>query len=123
MLFPLGVFTRANSVKRLLAISLVPVALFALDFVESPILIDTAVETTAAHLEKILSKDAVSLGRFRGHHVFVSADDIIDPKYLAYLRERPSALIVSAFVNQRADDEKGISGALVEAVLSKLQRV
>jgi hypothetical protein len=116
------IFIRVNSVKYLLAVILIPIGLFALDFTVSPILIDTSIETTAARLDDLFKKDVVLLGTFRGHHVFVSVDDIADPNFLAHIKKGTNALIVSAFVERSAAGEVGIPGALVEAVRSKLQR-
>ena len=111
--------TRRNSIGRLAIICIIPFVILAIDFLFSPIWVDTHIVNTDANLSDLFRDNSVYLGMFRGNDVFVSLDDDIrDPEYLAHLEGRPTALVVSIFVSP---DDKAVPGALVSAVRSRLQ--
>jgi hypothetical protein len=109
-----------NSLRRAFIAGLVPIAALIVDFMLSPVWIDTRIESGSASLSDILKSEVVELGVFRGHHILVSIDDMADPRYLDQLARGSTALVVSSFIDEDAG-QPAVFGTLGRAVLHKLQ--
>ncbi len=101
---------------------LVPLAVLGIDLYLFPLLFSRMVIERSAGLVDVLQKQAVELGVFRAHHLYVSIDDIADPQYLSLLPPGATALVISAYI---AGDgtQTNADGALLGAVLSRLRRL
>ena len=108
---------------RVAMVAALPVIVLLADFWMYPALYETHVEQQDASLTAILAHHRVLLGRFKQHRLLVSIDDIKDPAFLAYLKKRPTALLVSGFAGEDMDRDSVSFGELQRSVLAKLKSV
>jgi len=117
-----GILTRRNSARRLAFAGFIPITMLGIDFALSPILIDTSVKRDAADLGELFRSGSLELGTLRGHHIFVSIDDIRDRDFLVHLPKGKTALVLTVFPKDGTENEY-IFGPLTQAVLSRLRPV
>jgi hypothetical protein len=126
---------RKNSPGRFALVCLIPFILFGVDFRLSPVLFDTRVGNDTsipdvfrsdsgtlrehdASIAGVFRHGSLSMGTLRGHHFFVSLDDIRDNNFASHITKGKTALVVTMF----GDNNDGyLFGPLSLAVLSRLQ--
>jgi hypothetical protein len=108
-----------NSWKRRLLFVLIPVLILIIDYKSFPVVFETYSESKTADITYLLTNNNQSLGRFKGHQLSVSLDDIRGSQFLNYLKEKPNALVVSVY----SDEEDFVSGPLLRAALYQLQKL
>lgn len=116
------ILTRHNSARRLAFVCFIPIAMLGIDFALSPIFFDTSVKRDAADLAELFRSGSLALGNLRGHHIFVSIDDIRDQDFLVHLPKGKTALVLTAFPKDGTESDY-IFGPLTQAVLSRLRPV
>ena len=85
---------------------LVPLIFLGLDYRHTPVLLSGCIP---AH-DKITPRELVkheygTQGTYKGHHVYLSLDDIYGQQYLSYVKHRPIALVIA--MNHEYKDAKG----------------
>jgi hypothetical protein len=110
-----------NGALRLTIVFLIPPLLLLIDYYFYPIIYSTNVENDGldVNLNTLLVERTMRLGTYQAHDIHASIDDIRDTRYLDFLNAQSNALIISAFISD--DKERGLSGALQNAVLYRLQ--
>src|SRR5215469_8656193 len=109
-----------NSKLSLVLVLSVPFVVLAIDFYFFPMIWNSRLYAASADITRVFAEQTMALGTYRAHHVFVSADDIRDPIYLSYLKDKPNALVITAFIEAQ-DNQTTAYGALQSAILSQLQ--
>ena len=115
-------FRTRNGPTRLSLVLLAPILVLAVDFYRYPMLFGKYAPPGAGSINEVLRNGSAPLGNFRGHHVFASIGEILDPRFLYFIRGGTTGLVVSAYV----ETEKGqstVQGALQGAVIDRVQRV
>ncbi len=111
--------TTFNSSKRRGVFVVVPLLILLVDYSFFPVIWDTYRYPQNADITYLLTHQTQPLGSVRGHHIHLSMDDILDPKFLGYLKQPRNALVISVFTDAQAP----ASGALLRAVMQKLQKI
>jgi hypothetical protein len=109
-----------NSWKRRFLLVLIPVLILVADYKFFPVVFETYSEDKTADITYLLTHQSQSLGRFKGHQISVSLDDIRGSQFLNYLKEKSNALVVSVFRDEEGAFEKG---PLLRAAMQQLQKL
>lgn len=108
-----------NSWKRRFLFVLVPVLILVIDYKFFPVVFETYSEDKTADITYLLTNQSQSLGRYKGHQISVSLDDIRGPEFLNHLKEKANGLVVSVF----SDEDDFVSGPLLRAAMQQLQKL
>jgi len=109
-----------NSAWRRAIFVTLPALILLVDFVFFPILLETYRPAETADITDLLAHKVQRLGNYKGHQVSLSIDDLSQPQFLNYLKEKRNGLVVSVFNDKTAPFAKG---ALLRAVMQKLKEL
>jgi len=110
----------ANSALRRAIFVTIPALVLVVDYLFFPVILETYRPVEAANITHLLTRQVEWLGTYKGHQVSLSLDDLSQPEFLSYLKEKKNALVVSVFHDEKAPFAMG---ALMRAVLEKLKEV
>jgi diacylglycerol kinase len=108
-----------NSAKRRTIFVALPAVILLIDYLLFPILFEYRPAKTA-DVTQLLTYQTQWLGTYKGHQVNLSIDDLAQPQFLHYLKEKSNGLVVSAFHDE---NEPLATGALLRAAMQKLQQL
>jgi len=115
-------FRVRNSFPRLALVSLVPIVILAVDFYRYPVFFSKYTPPGGGSINEVLRNGSVPLGNFRGHRVFASIGEISDPRFLYFIQNGTTGLVISAYV-EMVKGQSTVQGALQGAVIDRVQSI
>lgn len=109
-----------NSARRRAIFVTIPALILLVDYLFFPVVFETYRPVETANITHLLTHQVEWLGTYKGHQVSLSIDDLSQPQFLSYLKQKRNGLVVSVFRNEKEPFEVG---ALMRAVLQKLKEV